>query len=164
MVYDWIEFAHDAVAEEVNVWCLAHQAEVLDVDEVDILSTLFTMTDNNTGLDDLLTSICIWCAVCTRFAFFESRRLGFRRHGKYAIMIDPQGNVEKVGRGLSNSQQEMLAQRDGIYWDLCSGKMSADESKTKAAEVTELLLATGNLRHPKAAELRRWVLVHLGGL
>lgn len=164
MVYDWVEFAHDAAAEEVNVWCLAHQAEVLDVDEVDILRTVLAMTENNAGLDDLLTSICIWCAVCTRYAFFESRRLGFRRSGKYAITIDPQGSVEKMERDLSDSQREILAKRDGIYWDLCSGKIGADEGRAKASEVTELLLVTGDLRNPKAVELRQWVLAHLGGL
>lgn len=164
MVYDWVEFAHDAAAEEVNIWCLAHQAEVLDVDEVDILPTVLAMTENNAGLDDLLTSICIWCAVCTRYAFFESRRLGFRRAGKYAITIDPQGSIEKMERDLSDSQREILAKRDGIYWDLCSGKMGADEGRAKASEVTELLLVTGDLRNPKAVELRQWVLAHLGGL
>ncbi|KAF9951051.1 hypothetical protein BGZ72_007332 [Mortierella alpina] len=134
MVYDWVEFAHDAAAEEVNVWCLAHQAGVLDVDEVAILPTVLAMTENNAGLDDLLTSI-------------------------YS-----QGSVEMMERGLSDGQIEALANRDGIYWDLCSGKMGADEGRAKASEVTEQLLVTGDLRNPKAVELRQWVLAHLGGL
>lgn len=89
MIHDWCELAHDYAVGSSNFWIMLHNSGKVNVDDIDILSTILTDYD-------YVWSTLAWHALVPRYAFIERRRKSFKKKGENAIKFNPNGEIHYI--------------------------------------------------------------------